>query len=120
MGSIDLDPATNKSAQRTVQAKKYFTAENSGLDKKWKGTVWLNPPYGGEAKQFTNKLVAEYAAGNVTEAIVLLPIHSFGTKWIAPLLDASTCYCFTQHRIAFNAVAANTHTAAYSSILGRT
>ena len=45
MGEIDLDPASNEHAQRTVQARQYFTREDSGLVHPWVGRVWLNPPY---------------------------------------------------------------------------
>jgi hypothetical protein len=41
LGSIDVDPASNNIAQRIVGAAKYYTKENSGLDKEWHGNVWL-------------------------------------------------------------------------------
>ena len=42
LGGIDLDPASCETAQRTVQAKRYFTKSDDGLAKQWRGNVWLN------------------------------------------------------------------------------
>ena len=43
MGSIDLDPASSKEAQKIVRAAKYYDSKADGLTKKWKGNIWLNP-----------------------------------------------------------------------------
>lgn len=46
MGSIDLDPASNDFANETVKAKTFFDEEQNGLEQKWFGNIWLNPPFG--------------------------------------------------------------------------
>ena len=43
MGSIDIDPASNDSAQRIIKANQYYTIKTNGLDKTWGGNIWLNP-----------------------------------------------------------------------------
>ena len=45
MGSIDLDPCSNKYAQKYIKAKEFWTKKDDGLSKEWFGNVWLNPPY---------------------------------------------------------------------------
>ncbi len=101
MGTIDTDPASNATAQRTVRAKTYYTAETNGLDKEWRGKVWMNPPYSNpEVQQFAAKVIAEYQSGRVTEAIVLTN-NSADTGWHRAMQDACTRYCTTTGRIRF-------------------
>ncbi len=101
-GKIDLDPASSLEAQRTVRALRFYTkypvpdpppewAGVDGINGSWRrpdgqpSQVFLNPPYGGEAGPFITKLVAEYEAGNVSEAIVLLNGVSITSPWFEPL-----------------------------------
>lgn len=101
MGSIDVDPASNEFAQRTVKATTHYTVENSSLDKEWNGTVWMNPPYSNpEIQQFTDKVITEYTAGRTTEAIVLTN-NAADTGWHHALQAACTCMCTVKGRIRF-------------------
>lgn len=44
---FDLDVAAPPGGPWHVPAKRYFTAEDDGLEQPWEGTVWCNPPYSG-------------------------------------------------------------------------
>lgn len=47
MGSIDLDPASSKLANKYVEAENYFTPTDDGLNaQQWFGNVYLFPPAG--------------------------------------------------------------------------
>ena len=79
MGGIDLDPASCAYANKTVQAATYFDRAADGLRRQWHGRVWLNPPYsadGGKGKGFAAKwaakLLAEYEAGRIEQAVLLV------------------------------------------------
>lgn len=101
MGGIDLDPASSDAANRTVQARTYFTAETNGLDKPWAGNVWLNPPYSSELiGQFVDKLVAERE--NIQQAVVLVN-NATETKWFSALASAASAVVFPGCRIKFYA-----------------
>ncbi|WMT88666.1 ParB N-terminal domain-containing protein [Pelagibacterium sp. 26DY04] len=101
MGSIDVDPASNDHAQKTVRAETYYTAETNGLDKDWRGKVWMNPPYSQpEIVHFIDKLVEEYQSGRCTEAIVLTN-NSTDTGWFGTLFEHAVAICFTTGRIRF-------------------
>lgn len=81
MGDIDLDPASSDFAQRNVGARWYYTPEQDGLTLRWFGRVWLSPPNGrGLFPAFTGKLVDEFTAGRVTEAVALVP-NNTDTAW---------------------------------------
>lgn len=99
MGQIDLDPASSAEANKTVKAVKFYTERDNGLEKPWKGKVWLNPPYGGDARLFVERLIREYQVGNVTGACALLNSHPTETKWFQELFKYAIC--FVRGRIDF-------------------
>lgn len=101
MGGIDLDPASCEKANKIVQAKKYYTAENDGLKKKWEGTVFLNPPYGSIAGGFVEKFFNDYKH-SFHEGIILLNSNSNDTAWFQPMFEGIVC--FTNHRIDFDSL----------------
>jgi hypothetical protein len=101
LGTIDVDPASNPMAQETVKAAKYFTVDDSGLEREWHGNIWLNPPYHRKLQPiFVDKLVEEIAAGHVKQAIMLTN-NSSDTEWFRIAADASTLICFTMGRVGF-------------------
>jgi phage N-6-adenine-methyltransferase len=104
LGEIDLDPASSEQANRIVQAKLFYDQTIDGLTHTWKArTVWLNPPYckiGSTSNQdmWTAKLLAEYKAGNVNEAILLVTAAT-ETTWFHRLYPFPMC--FVKGRIHF-------------------
>ena len=101
LGGIDLDPASSAGAQRTVKAKAFYTKEADGLQQTWKGTVFLNPPYGSKLiAAFAAKLLEELAAGNVTGAVMLTNGYT-ETSWFHNLGKPAAALCFTSGRIKF-------------------
>lgn len=101
MGGIDLDPASCAMAQETVKAGAYFSQEDDGLTKQWKGRVWMNPPYAaGLIDKFIDKLLDEHEARNVKEAIVLVDNRT-DTGWFHKLVSGCARLCFTRGRINF-------------------
>ena len=101
MGEIDLDPASNSEANKIIQAKHYFTSEENGLTQEWHGRIWLNPPYSRELMPaFVDKLIEEYTAGHVTEA-VLVSHNNTDTQWFQKLVAHASALCFPAKRIKF-------------------
>ena len=101
MGGIDLDPASCEFAQRVVKADRFYTRDDDGLSQEWVGRIWLNPPYSRRLiGKFVDKLVAEWWARNVTEAVVLTHNRT-DTKWFSKLASVSVCRCDTDGRIRF-------------------
>lgn len=91
MGSIDLDPASNRVAQEWIQARCYYSLEDDGMQCPWFENIFLNPPYGRKnraegiygANAWTTKATLEYEVGNVKQAILLLRLS--GSKGIRAL-----------------------------------
>ena len=101
LGTINLDPASNPLANDIVQAATFYTAEDSGLDKDWNGTVWMNPPYeSGLVGQFAEKLCDSYASGTVTMAVVLVN-NATETRWFQSLAEQASAICFPKGRVRF-------------------
>jgi hypothetical protein len=92
LGEIDLDPCS-PAADPTVPAKCHFTRADDGLSRLWTGHVFMNPPYGREIQSWVAKLHDEYSAGNVTEAIALVPA-STDTDWFNMLGNCAVCFVY--------------------------
>lgn len=101
MGEIDLDPASSKSANQTVQAKKYYSVSDSGLTKDWSGRVWMNPPYSSDLiAKFTSKLTQHYLRDEVQEALVLVN-NATDTVWFQDMAQHSNAICLLRGRVRF-------------------
>lgn len=101
MGSIDIDPASSKAANKTVKATKYYTMTTDGLKKEWHGNVWMNPPYeNGLVSTFVTNLAGEIGNGNITQAVVLVN-NATDTKWFVEFAASMTMLCLKTGRIAF-------------------
>lgn len=117
MGGIDLDPASCEFANQWIGATHIFTKKTDGLQQEWHGRVWMNHPFHrgetackAKCKKLTcqrrghhitedipgnadwiNKLLTEYQAGRVTEAVIICYCSSSET-WFKPLLQQPQCF----------------------------
>lgn len=107
MGGIDLDPASNDTAQYTVRAGRYFTVCDDGLAHSWVGKVWLNPPYGKDADGnsavgiWARKLCAEYETGVTEQAVFLCGTRHSEQPDVQRLMRLGAV-CITRKRIRFH------------------
>lgn len=100
MGGIDLDPASSELANKTVQAKRFYTSQDDGLSKEWRGRVWMNPPY---STELIRKFIAKYSehiGDGVSEGIVLVN-NATETAWFQQLVSVSHAVVFPNSRIKF-------------------
>jgi len=104
LGGFDTCPASSAFAQRRFdfgpQCRHYTRADN-GLTKRWRGRVWLNPPFSkGLPAAFIDKLVAEYDSGHVSAAMLLTNTFS-SNGWFQKAGHAATALCLMRERIEF-------------------
>lgn len=101
MGEIDLDPASSDKANKVVCATEYYTKENDGLNKKWEGNVWMNPPYAQSLiEKFIDKMVKSFNEDSINQAIVLVN-NATETGWFQKLLGVCSAVCLVKGRIKF-------------------
>ena len=104
MGSIDLDPASSALANEVVQAEKFYTAKDDGLNQNWYGNIWLNPPY---AKDLLPKFADKFAESEFNQAIVLV-INSTETSWFLKFVGRASAIVFSIGRVDCNSPGKNT------------
>ncbi|RPJ50999.1 MAG: hypothetical protein EHJ95_06160 [Methanobacteriota archaeon] len=86
MGAIDLDPA--------------MPGKTDGLDIKWEGRIFLNPPYGRGVIKWFEKLRESVGLGTVTEYIVLWKCAPETRAWRI-LMQYTELVAFPRARIQF-------------------
>lgn len=94
LGVFDLDPCAN-CREPTRLASQGFTISDDGLSLPWEGRVWLNPPYGKEARNWLQRLA------NHGNGIALVPPR-VGAKWFHEVVFKTfDAILFHKGRIAF-------------------
>lgn len=91
LGEVDLDPSWHP--ESPVQAHTTYTVTDDGLSKRWTGRVYLNPPYGREIDAWITRLVEEFEAGTISEAIALVPAR-VDTAWFRRLDPFPRCFVY--------------------------
>lgn len=98
---LSQSPAQTPELGAACPRQRYFSRETNGLDKEWRGKIYLNPSFEQPLiAQFVAKLIAEVEERHVTEAIVLTNATT-DTRWFHSLLSVADAICFTRGRIAF-------------------
>lgn len=90
LGHIDLDPCSNCDSNPVVPASRHFTKNQDGLARRWRGNVFMNPPFE-QISDWTAKLRHEYEEGHVSSAIALVPART-DTRWFRELSEYPRCF----------------------------
>lgn len=98
LGGIDLDPASNTTAQDWIKAAEFYTQDDNGLVLPWFGRVWLNPPFD-DTPAWVDRLDSEYLSGQV-QAAILLVNSAPGYNWWEDLWRRRPV-CMLRERLCF-------------------
>ena len=107
LGKFQLDPCASSYAKH---ARVNWTKEQNGLNRKWIGRVFMNPPYSHPlVAQFTERFILH---GNG----IALVLARTGTKWFQKMLVRADAVFFMQGRINFLRNGKQTKNSAMSSV----
>lgn len=96
LGTFDLDPCAHPS-QFYRTAKRMIALPDDGLAAKWRGRVWLNPPYGSALKTWIARM-ADHGNG-----VALVPARTEVESWFWPYVwEAADAILFLRGRLYFH------------------
>lgn len=93
---FDLDPCSPGKEKAFVPAKRVFTKEDDGLNKEWRGRVWLNPPFGGRNGYFP--WVEKFIENHCGIGLITSLTSSEGFQKFIPQMDG---ILFTEKKTRF-------------------
>jgi phage N-6-adenine-methyltransferase len=101
-GPFDLDPCspTHDRAKAPVRARIHFTENDDGLSLPWRGSVFLNPPYGRELPLWISKARSEVVSGNAKTAVALIPARTDTAWWHNDIANRADVF-FLRGRLRF-------------------
>jgi hypothetical protein len=94
LGEFDLDPCSPINSP-FLHAKNNFTIEDNGLNKKWFGRVYMNPPYGKGMEAWLEKLK------NHGNGIALIFARTETKTFFNHVWDDADALLFVKGRIKF-------------------
>lgn len=109
-----LDVASNGSNAKT---EKYFTKEDDGLTKEWKGRVFCNPPYGREIKHWVKKAYDESKKDYNDLIVLLIPSRTDTKYWHDFIFNKASKIIFLKGRLKFEVNGESTNSAPFPSAI---
>ncbi len=101
-GRFDLDPCASRQSRVRKHARTYLTEADDGLSQPWRGSVYINPPYGPPISLWTAKAVDEVAARRADLVIGLVPART-DTRWWHTSIAGRSDVWLLRGRLAFGA-----------------
>lgn len=92
---FNLDPCCTKETAKCIS---FYTTEDDGLSKEWRGNVFMNPPYGRQIINWIKKAKEESDKGSTV--VCLVPART-DTKWWHTYCMKSAEIRFLTKRLTF-------------------
>lgn len=98
LGNIDVDPASDETANQWIKADKIYTKEDDALHMVWDdGKYWMNPPFN-QSEKFVCKWFEQWCLFHIREGIMLLKFV-VNYNWFQQLKPWPMIV--TDHRVSF-------------------
>lgn len=81
-----------------AKCKQFYTKEQNGLTQEWRGTCWMNPPYGREIGEWMEKAYESAKAGAVV--VCLVPARTDTMWWNDTVMKGGQIH-FIRGRLKF-------------------
>jgi site-specific DNA-methyltransferase (adenine-specific) len=95
--NFTLDPCCTK---YSAKCKKFYTEDDDGLSKDWsEDTVFVNPPYGRQIKDWVKKSYTESKKG--ATVVMLIPARTDTSYWHDYIFNKASDIRFIRGRIKF-------------------
>jgi phage N-6-adenine-methyltransferase len=99
-GRFDLDPCAPTKSRARVKARVHWTEKDDGLALPWRGTVFINPPYGRSLARWVKKAHHEVRDGRAKTVVALLPARTDTAYWHEHVACRAVIY-FLRGRLRF-------------------
>lgn len=86
-----------------AKCARFFTPETDGLAQEWTGTLWMNPPYGREIREWMKKAYESARAG--ATVVCLVPARTDAGWWHDYAMKGEVR--FIRGRLRFSGMAIN-------------
>ena len=83
-----------------AKCENYYTPDDDGLSKTWRGGVWCNPPYGREISSWVKKAYEESQKEYNSFVLMLLPART-DTRWWWDWVQGKATLFFIKGRVKF-------------------
>ena len=112
--NFTLDPSATK---HNAKCGTYYTIEDDGLSKEWKGRVFCNPPYGRyKTPKWVKKAHDEFYNGNAELVVLLIPART-DTRWFHDYIYNKADIEFLKGRLKFELDGQSLGSAPFPSML---
>ena len=91
-GGFELDPCSPGRGRCRVSASTHYDEEDDGLSQHWRGSVYMNPPYGREIGLWTAKAREEVRCGRASSVVALLPARTDTRWWHADIVGRADAW----------------------------
>jgi phage N-6-adenine-methyltransferase len=98
-------------SEENAKCKTFFSKVQDGLQQKWSGVCWCNPPYGRQIKKWVEK--ASEAASHGNTVVMLIPART-DTQWFHEYVYGKTEIRFLRGRVKFGG---SVHNAPFPSMI---